>query len=340
MSNTEEMFIEIGKDILIALVLVMIILGSLYAFSGRWPPMVVIETGSMMHSEESQIGTIDPGDIVIVQETEREDITTYVEGRNEDYSKYGQYGDVIVFDRDGDGEETPIIHRALLYLKENETNDSFDVPSLAHLEYGTDWSIDAGEDEQLSDGRNLTGTLKIYDYGFEDKELSIDLDNLGTSGFITKGDANPNIDQKPGGYQPIEEDWIIGKSRGELPWFGIIKLAIMGRTEEVPSNSWRNFIISIAVLLMIPLFMELANTIHDKVWGTEDKSEDKTTFKNAHWDEENKIYKENDDKDPPQNTIKAYAQKDVESDPTKSNENKYEEKESSASETNRGGRDI
>jgi len=33
----------------------------LYLFSGVWPPMVVIESSSMMHGEDSQVGVIDTG---------------------------------------------------------------------------------------------------------------------------------------------------------------------------------------------------------------------------------------------------------------------------------------
>ncbi len=147
MAEIEETIIGIGKDILISLVILGIILGSLYAFSGRWPPMVVIESGSMMHTQESRIGVIDPGDIVIVQESDMEDITTYVEGRASGYRKYGQYGDVIIFEPDGDRQETPIIHRAVLYLEENTSEKgTFDIPTLQNLEHGTDWDSDTNED--------------------------------------------------------------------------------------------------------------------------------------------------------------------------------------------------
>ncbi len=271
MSTTEKKVLEIGRDILITVVILMIVLASLYVFSGRWPPMVVIETGSMMHSENSQIGTIDPGDIVLVQETNRDEITTYVEGRDEDYRMYGQYGDVIIFEPDGKERETPIIHRAVLYLEENDT--SFDIPALSALEYNEDWNIQNQEEERVEDGMGLNGTIEIYDYGIEDKDLTIELKEYDSSGYITKGDNNLDIDQNEGGTitEPVKEEWILGRARGELPWFGIIRLGFMSSTEEVPSNSWRNFTISIAAILLIPVLIELSGIIYDR-W---DQSEEK-----------------------------------------------------------------
>ena len=64
------------------------------------------------------------------------------------------------------------------------------------------------------------------------------LKNLENSGYITKGDStgNPHPDQLTHydirGHkdeyrvQPVDPDWIIGMARGELPWFGLIKLKV------------------------------------------------------------------------------------------------------------------
>ena len=123
------------KDIAIAVVVVAIIMGSLYAYTGMWPPMVVVESGSMQHSDDrSYIGVIDTGDIVLSKETSFSDITTYVEGRSTGYQKYGDYGDVIIY-RPMGKDTTPIIHRAVLYLEWNSIS-AFDVEGLRGLEYG------------------------------------------------------------------------------------------------------------------------------------------------------------------------------------------------------------
>jgi len=279
MSEIEETIIGIGKDIMVSLIILVIILGSLYVFSGRWPPMVVIESGSMMHSEESQIGVIDPGDIVIVQESDKEDITTYVEGRDTGYRKYGQYGDVIIFEPDGDRDETPIIHRVVLYLEENNSvKGTFDIPTLQNLDDG-DWDTDASENGTVY---GLDGNITLYDYGYNDKDLEIDLSELSHGGYITKGDNNDEIDQTSTRQlsPPVKEEWIKGRARGELPWFGIIKLAYIGRTEHIPRNSWNNFAISIAVILLLPVIVEIGSKIHSEmIKGEYEKETDQKSSK-------------------------------------------------------------
>lgn len=263
--------ISISKDVLISLLIIGIILSSLYVVSGRWPPLVVIESGSMSHStQESRLGVIDPGDIVLVQDTDEDEIKTYVEGKQTGYKKYGQYGDVIVFKPNGNGHRTPIIHRAVLYLKYNNSGNSasFDIPSFKELDGEEDWITWEGDNCY-----DVTGTVTIYNYGYEDVNVEIELNELlenDQSGYITMGDSThsnaPQYDQKGSfsddSLKPVKGEWIIGKARGELPWFGTLKLAYMGRTEDVPSNSWNNLIISIAVILLTPLMLELGSRLY------------------------------------------------------------------------------
>jgi len=282
MAKIEETIIDIGKDVLVSLVILAIILGSLYAFSGRWPPMVVIESGSMMHSEESQIGVIDPGDIVLVQERDKDDITTYIEGRATGYRKYGQYGDVIIFEPDGETRETPIIHRAVLYLEYDDEDDVYNIPALGDLDYEEDWDINSPILQDVEDGEGLRGELRIYDYGHEDKTITISLEDKESSGFITKGDNNRNIDQDTGESieKPVKEEWILGRARGELPWFGVIKLSYIGRTEYIPRNSWINFMISLGIIFLLPVIIELGSNIYDNLVLNEEADEqDKGTLK-------------------------------------------------------------
>ncbi len=102
------------KDIIISVIVVAIIFGGLYAYTQVWPPIVVIESGSMQHGSDSHIGTIDTGDIVLVKRIySPDDVITYVEGRIKGYQTYGDYGDVIIYHCRGDS----IIHRAIVYLQ-------------------------------------------------------------------------------------------------------------------------------------------------------------------------------------------------------------------------------
>ena len=58
---------------MISISLVVIILSGLWAITGSWPPLVVVESNSMIHSEDGEIGAIDAGDLILVTAPERAD---------------------------------------------------------------------------------------------------------------------------------------------------------------------------------------------------------------------------------------------------------------------------
>src|SRR5260221_9475251 len=70
------------------------------ASNGAWPPMIVIESGSMMHDTSEtpygRVGTIDVGDILFVRHLAdpRHEVRTWAEGGAE---HYGRPGDVIEY---------------------------------------------------------------------------------------------------------------------------------------------------------------------------------------------------------------------------------------------------
>ena len=67
-------------------------------------PLVVVESNSMIHSEEGEVGSIDAGDLVLVNSPQRtEHIVTYVESMQEGnrygYESHGMPGDVIIYQK-------------------------------------------------------------------------------------------------------------------------------------------------------------------------------------------------------------------------------------------------
>ena len=114
--------------------------GVCFLYTGNWPPVVVVESESMMHSNtESFLGVIDTGDLVLVKTIgSRDDVVTYAQGKADDYSTYSDYGDVIIYRKNGYGDVTPVIHRALVWLEYNQTSDNFDIPDLRGLKAGVD----------------------------------------------------------------------------------------------------------------------------------------------------------------------------------------------------------
>jgi len=220
-------------------------LGALALYTQNWPPAVIVESGSMMHADREvtygRFGTIDPGDLVLVKSVgSLDDVTTRAEGGRD---RYGYPGDVIVYYRMNDRTRTPIIHRAVAYVEVNAG------------EYDVRWSDDApceggatkiqrggrswchyGRDGILIPSMGVRGGLGAgnEDIGYKPTR----------NGFITKGDnpvTNQAIDQitMPDVRQPVPLEWLEGKARGELPWLGLLKLALAAKpNQDNPPEAW------------------------------------------------------------------------------------------------------
>src|SRR5437879_9207923 len=112
----ENFWKGLGRDLLVAAIIVVVFLAAIYAYARVWPPLVVVESASMQHSsQESFLGVIDTGDMVFQQAAPtRADVVTYLEGRASGYSTYGDYGDVIIF-RDRKSTRLNSSHRCISY---------------------------------------------------------------------------------------------------------------------------------------------------------------------------------------------------------------------------------
>ena len=49
------------REAFLAIGLVFLLLGSMWLATGMFPPMVVVESGSMKHTDDGSLGAIDPG---------------------------------------------------------------------------------------------------------------------------------------------------------------------------------------------------------------------------------------------------------------------------------------
>ena len=253
------------RDIGVAAALVALVLLAMFAYTGQWPPLVVIESDSMMHGTDnlSHIGTIDTGDLVLVQDVNSvNDIVTYTEGCSKGYRTYGDYGDVIIYTPNGRGDVTPIIHRAMIYLEVNSDGLSYRAESLRDLP-SVKWSVS----NPLDSWDRLTSTLTIYDVGYSGAQVTINMGGLGSplkAGFITKGDHNSAIDQ-PYRSENIELGWVVGKARGEIPWFGLLKLWSTNTLKgAAPENSVRDLWICIALIVVTPILVDIGLTYREK----------------------------------------------------------------------------
>jgi signal peptidase len=279
--ETKQMLIVCGSIIAIF----MILLGSVYAYSGVNPPFSTINSGSMQHSpDESSIGTIDTGDMVIVKDPDSYDITTYVEGAKTGYKKFGEYGDVIIYKT----QTNNIIHRAMLELTLKDIiydgstvkTQIWYIPSLigyddwdiinftpggmtSHKNDPAIWNEESGTvtiDESNKDIINLALT-KV---GYSDATPFVNLWDLGKNktdgykGYLTKGDnaeTNNNFDQviltKMRNKLVSEED-IKSVAVFEIPWLGCIKLFVNGtNTDQIPTNSVIDLVITLVVIVLL-----------------------------------------------------------------------------------------
>lgn len=255
------------RDVLGALVLVGIVLGAAtLATGGKWPPVIVVESGSMMHAVAEtpygRIGTLDVGDIAFVRDVDSpEPIETWAEGGRD---HFGRPGDVIAYAANGDraNASTPIIlHRAMAWL-----DVSID-PLTGRGTYRLHWT----------EGQVIT----FNESGIYFPPLGFDEANGWTpglgyrptySGFLTKGDnafTNPAADQALGLSEVVDPSWIEGTLHGEIPWMGLAKLSVQsGRTNPAipgwerignayaPIELWTMFFVVVAGLVLVPFTLD------------------------------------------------------------------------------------
>lgn len=234
LTSQERRFV-VAREVATGAIIVLMVLALLWGFTGQpigKSPIVVVESGSMMHcsngvgipygrdcdSRLARLGTIDPGDLILVKNVDdRDDLDTRLGGGK---ARYGAEGDVIVFKPDGLGARTPVIHRALFFLQVN-ADDTFTIAELG-LHRITD----------LDDPRiQATGLASGYAATLRDSRLDSLCGPVGParSGFVTRGDNNPAADQ--GAHTgiancPVKVEWVLGEARGEIPWLGLVKLYV------------------------------------------------------------------------------------------------------------------
>lgn len=189
------------RDMLTSVAIVAVVGLVLFGVSGIWPPLVAVESGSMdPHMQK--------GDLIFVVADERyvgdnpadgTGVVTLENGQESGYTKFGNAGDVIVFQPNGNERQTPVIHRAHFWVEEGEN-----------------WVAKANPE---------------YVNGATCSEVQTCPANH--DGFITKGDANSYYDQYHGGAQTdvVKPGWVTGKAMVRIPWLGYVRLtfdAILG----------------------------------------------------------------------------------------------------------------
>ncbi len=278
------------RELLLAAGMITIIVLAMWAHTGSMPPLVVVESNSMQHDENGEIGTIDAGDLILVHNTDSRKIITFVEASDKDsehygYQSLGMAGDVIIYERNGEKESTPIIHRALFKLEISEftnpnENNQCDNGTLWNEMCILTWTV-PGSDQISVEKVNLVFdgnqtaeySCKGYAAMHGSNWYSIEDFTPANPGYITLGDNNDcNDDQgafafadgisslNSGIIKPIQDDWVIGISGEEIPWLGTVKLLVSGGdspgASQVPGMSFVFLITFILIVLALPIVIE------------------------------------------------------------------------------------
>lgn len=190
--NTRNSSVLLFKDIASSIAIVAIIGLVLFSISGVWPPLVAIESGSMEpHMEKGDLVFLTENDRLASNDAVAAGVVTHEAGEQSGYTKFGDHGDVIIFRPNGQ-QQTPIIHRAHLYVEENEN-----------------WYDRANSDYMRADNcAELSNCPAPHD------------------GFVTKGD-NPNTNRhydQVDRYQIVKPEWVEGTAEVRVPYLGCIRL--------------------------------------------------------------------------------------------------------------------
>jgi len=256
---------------LVALMIVILIIVGMYAYTQNWPPVYVVESDSMQHGYSDVLGVINTGDLVLAQKIPNSSIQPYVVAQPAGYTTYGEFGDVLLYYPNG-AVVTPVIHRAIIFLQWVPSLRSYDAYGLAGRPCGSQpgavYATPGTNDSCAT--TDLAGTLDLFHVGWADVNVSIDLQPavLGThSGFITMGDNN--IESGSGTYdqssgfglsQLVEPGWVIGVARGMIPWVGALKLWIEGSstTGDIPPQSWQFLGLTFAGVILLAFGLHYA----------------------------------------------------------------------------------
>lgn len=198
--RTDHPTVAFAREVVLSVAGVALVGVLLFSVSGIWPPMVAVESTSM----QPHLGV---GDLVFVMEEGRfppaaahgdTGVVTAEHGAAVGYRKFGAPGDVVVYRPDGRVRSTPIIHRAMFWVDEEEN-----------------WYGRADPDDVA---------------GYSDCDA---LPNCPAphAGFVTKGDneaTNGAYDQVNGLSAPVRPEWIVGTAELRVPLLGYVKLCASG----------------------------------------------------------------------------------------------------------------
>ncbi len=129
--HSSNFWISLARDVAYAFAAVAVIATALFLYAGVWPPMVSIDGLSMYpHMQD--------GDLILIQGVDKSKIVTYETGKEDGYSTFSGYGDVIVYQPFGQKNMTPVIHRAMYRVNASQPmwNGGIPAPNAGFITQG------------------------------------------------------------------------------------------------------------------------------------------------------------------------------------------------------------
>jgi signal peptidase len=217
--------VALVRDLLWVFLVVGGIALTLYLVSGTWPAVVTVESKSM-------VPHMNVGDLVFVVEEDRfGPLTSWEQGKQTGFKSFGDYGDVIIYRPNGNTNIHPIIHRAMVYVEKDET-----IPWYINI-FGGQSTPDRYAPASILNGQLISENGSVL-ARLDQKGIWIPTSDIGPGtgcqvpyepardgGYISKGDNNQNIDQVGsiqgiGQINPVDREWIVGKSLFAIPLLG------------------------------------------------------------------------------------------------------------------------
>lgn len=190
------------REMMLAVAMIAFLVLGLWAHTGTMPPLVVVESSSMIHETNGEIGSIDAGDLILVMDTPYDNIVTFAEASDRDnkyhgYESHGMEGDVIIYQKNGD-EGTPIIHRAIMRVEPSQTITpnraaSSDANNSEHCPNGGTW--DSGAVDKDGEMGTCVLTWAVPGTNVTDSEtITIRFDGYSAGYYDCKRMAHANVE--------------------------------------------------------------------------------------------------------------------------------------------------
>lgn len=183
--------------------MIVVLIAALFAHTQSMPPLVVVESSSMIHESEGEVGSIDAGDLVLVHKSTFDNIVTFAEATDPSnpyygHEAHGMEGDVVIYKKNGEAS-TPIIHRAILRVVPNEAYPATSTanPCPTGGNYDSEWSIN-GSNGACVHTWNVPGT-NVYNQS----NISISFDGIDAGYYDCKRYVHAGVES----YLVVHE-WI------------------------------------------------------------------------------------------------------------------------------------